>query len=836
MRLWSSLGKDWRSNLGRVREAEMRTVWQDVRHGIRVLVKSPGFAVAAIVVLALGIGANTAMFSLVNAALLRPLPFKDPSRLVQIWHVPPAKSFPGMTEFAVSAANYLDWARENHVFEKTAIYHFASYDLTGRGSPESVQAGAVESTFFSVFGVNPILGRTFLPDEDQPGHGKVAILSYRFWQGDFGAKPDIVGQKINLNGEAYTVVGVMGPTFTRPDRAKIWTPLAWTEHERAVRGEHHYLVVARLRPGVTLGQAQAEMNAISKRLEEQYPADDKGWGAVVVLMRDELVGDVRPALLVLLGAVAFVLLIACANISNLVLARTMMRRKEMAIRAALGASRGRIVKQVLAETVLLSLAGGAVGLLLARPMLRLMAAYFAGQLRLTIEINLDGWVLAFTLAISVVAGILAGFLPALRFTQTNLNDMLKQGLGRTDADSGGHLSALVVSEVALSLVLLVGAGLMIRSLWKLRSVDPGLDPHNVLTLTVSVPRRKFPLPSQQGDFFERLRSEVAALPGVGSASIIDALPTEGGSTQPIQIEGRPQAAMADQPEVAVRTISPDYLRVMHIPLLRGRVFSAADTADSHPVVLISEAMARRFWPDRNPVGKHLSRTFALQGACEVVGVVGDVKQDGLDVIDPVATMYLPLAQMSAPAPGFGEWTSFPMSLVVRTASDPSGATQQITDAIHHVDPSAPVLDVRTMDDLLAQSTAQHRLNMLLLAGFAGLALLLAAFGIYSVLAYGVRRRVREIGVRMALGAQTNDVLRLVVVDGLKPTLLGVAIGWVGALALSRVVANLIFGVTATDPITFAGVSALLVLVALVACIVPAYRATKVEPVTALHDE
>jgi len=814
----------------------MKTMWQDVRHGARVLVKSPGFAAAAIVVLALGIGANTAIFSLINAALLRPLPFKDPSRLVHIWHVPPAKSFPGMTRFAVSAANYLDWAGENHVFERTAIYSFASYDLTGTGNPESVQAGAVESTFFSVFGVSPILGRTFLPDEDQPGHGKVVILSYRFWQGYFGARPDIVGQKINLNGETYTVVGVMGPKFTRPDWARIWTPLAWTDQQRAVRGEHHYLVVARLRSGVNLGQAQAEMNTISKRLEEQYPADDKGWGAVVVPMRDQLVGDVRPALLVLLGAVAFVLLIACANISNLVLARTVMRRKEMAIRAALGASRGRIVQQVLAETVLLSLGGGVVGLLVASPMVHLIAAYFAGQLPLTIEIKLDGWVLAFTLAISLVAGMLAGFLPALRFTQTNLNDVLKQGLGRTDADSGGHLSVLVVSEVALSLMLLIGAGLMIRSLWKLRSVDPGLDPHNVLTLTVSVPPRKFPLPSQQGAFFERLRSEVAALPGIESAGVIDALPTEGGSTQPIQIEGRPPAAMADQPEVAVRTINPDYLRVMRIPLLRGRAFSAADTADSHPVALISEAMARRFWPDQNPVGKHLSRTFTLQGASEVVGVVGDVKQNGLDVIDPVATLYLPLAQMSAPAPGFGEWTSFPMFLVVRTASNPSTATQEIADAIHRLDPAAPVLDVRTMDDLLGQSMAQRRLNMLLLAAFAGLALLLAAVGIYSVLAYGVRRRVREIGVRMALGAQTSDVLRLVVVGGLKPTLLGVAIGWVGALALSHVVANLIFGVTATDPATFAVVSALLVLVALVACMVPAYRATKVEPVKALHDE
>jgi putative ABC transport system permease protein len=814
----------------------MKTIWQDVRHGARVLAKSPGFAVAAIVVLALGIGANTAIFSVVNAALLQPLPYKDPSRLVQIYHVPPAKSFPGMTEFGVSAANYIDWARQNHVFESMAIYTFAHYDLTGGSNPESVQAGAVESSFFAVFGVKPVLGRTFLPDEDQAGHGKVVMLSYRFWKSRFGARPDIVGQKIDLDGDAYTVVGVMGERFNRPDWALIWTPLAWTDKERAIRGEHHYRVVARLRPGVSVTESQAEMDTISERLAQQYPADDKGWGAVVVPMRDELVGDIRPALLVLLGAVAFVLLIACANISNLVLARTMMRRKEMAIRAALGASRGRIVQQVLAETVILALAGGAVGLLLASPMVRAIGAYFATQLPKAIEIKLDPWVLAFALAISVLSGILAGFLPARRFTQTNLNDTLKQGLGRTDADSGGHLNVLVVSEVALSLMLLIGAGLMIRSLWKLDSVDTGLDPHNVLTMDVSVPPQKFPAPGQQSEFFERVRSVIAALPGIESDGVTDYLPTEGGSTQPIQIEGRPVVAMADQPEVPVRTVDPDYFRAMRIPLVRGRVFTAADTADSHPVAVISQAMAHRFWPDSDPIGRHFTQTFSSLGPREIVGVVGNVKQDGLDEVDPAATLYLPLAQMSPPAAQFGQWHSFPMSLVVRTASNPGDATAEITAAIHSVDPTAPVLDVRTMEDLYSESVAARRLNMLLLAAFAGLALLLAAVGIYSVLAYAVRRRVREIGLRMALGAQTRDVLRLIVGDGLKPTLLGVAIGWVGAFALSRVIANLVFGVKTTDPATFGAVSAVLAAVAIIACIVPAYRATQVEPVKALQDE
>jgi putative ABC transport system permease protein len=455
---------------------------EDLKHGWRVLLKNPGFAAGAVLVLALGIGANSAIFSVVNAALLRPLPFSDAGQLVQIWHVPPAKSFPGMTRFTASAANYLDWAHDNHVFEKMAIYRYASFDFMAGDKPEVVAAGAVESSFFSVYGVRPMLGRGFLPEEDRDGHGNVVVLGYDFWRDHFASNPKIVGRKITLNGAAYTVVGVLGPKFRRPDWAKIWTPLAWTDQERAVRGEHHFLVIARLRTVVNLKQAQAEMDNISSRLEREYPEDDKGWGAIVVPLREEMVGDVRPALLVLLGAVAFVLLIACANISNLVLARTMARRKEMAIRAALGASRGRIVQHVLGEAVTLSLVGGALGLLIAAGSLHFLSTLLAGKLPQAIEIRLDGWVLGFTVVISVLTGILSGLLPAWRFSQINLDNALKQGLGKTDSDSGGQrsLSVLVVSEVALCLMLLIGAGLMIRSLANLRNVNPGLDAHNVL--------------------------------------------------------------------------------------------------------------------------------------------------------------------------------------------------------------------------------------------------------------------------------------------------------------------------------------------------------------------
>ena len=424
---------------------------EDLKHSSRALLKNPGFAIVAVLVLALGIGANSAIFSVVNAALLRPLPFRNATQLVQVWHVPPAKTFPGVTKFAVSPANYLDWVHENHVFEKAAIYTYGNFDFSAGDRSESVLAGVVESTFFSVYGVRPILGRGFLPEDDQAGHSDVVVLGYDFWRTQFGSNPKIVGQRIILSDAAYTVVGVIEPGFRRPDRTKIWTPLAWTKKERAIRGNHNYFVVARLRPGVSLKQAQTNMNVTSARLQQAYPEDDKGWGAVVVPLREEMVGDVRPALLVLLGAVAFVLLIACANISNLVLARTMARRKEMAIRAALGASRGRILQHVLAEAVTLSLIGGALGLVIAARGVAFLSMVLAGKLPQSIEIRLDGWVLGFTLVISILTGILAGLLPGWRFSQINLENALRQGLGKTDSDSGGQrsLSALVISEIII---------------------------------------------------------------------------------------------------------------------------------------------------------------------------------------------------------------------------------------------------------------------------------------------------------------------------------------------------------------------------------------------------
>ena len=508
----------------------MRNLLTDLRFSLRILRLNPAFSAAAIVVLALGIGANTAIFSVVNAVILRPLPFEDSSRIVQVWHVPPAKSFPGMTMFSVSPANYLDWRNQSSSFEQMAAYGFRSFTIGGKERPEAIQAAAVASDFFAALRVAPLLGRAFTPDEDRPGEGHVVVLGYNFWRDHFASDRNVAGRNILLDGEPYSVVGVMPETFRFPVWAKIWIPLAWTDETRAVRGNHNYLVIARLKKGVDIRQAQAELSAISTRLEQLYPEDDKGWGAVILPLREELVGDVRQALLVLLGAVAFVLLIACANVANLVLAKTLARRKEIAIRTALGASRLVVLRQILAETVLLSVAGGALGLFLARFLISLIVKVLGDRIPPFMQITLDVPVLTFTLLLSVVAGVLAGLIPSVRFTKADVNEALKQGQSRgsSDARGGGTRRLLVVSEVALSLVLLIGAGLMIRSLWELRKVQPGSDSHNVVTMTVPLPANRFPSPTGEIHFFEDALSRIRALPGIDSAGVIDDLPLNGG--------------------------------------------------------------------------------------------------------------------------------------------------------------------------------------------------------------------------------------------------------------------------------------------------------------------
>ncbi|HKD84753.1 MAG TPA: ABC transporter permease [Terriglobales bacterium] len=819
----------------------MANLGQDFRFGWRTLRKNPGFAAVAVLVLALGIGANAAIFSVVNAVLLQPLPFDQPDRLVSLYHIPPPASFPGMSLFAVSPANFLDWRAQAHSFDGMSAYGFGRYTMTGKGRPEVVRMVAVTDGFFAVMHAQPLLGRAFVEGEDQAGRDHEVILSYDTWRDQFAANPAIVGSNIQLNDQAYTVVGVMPRGFEYPVypgyRPQMWKPQNWTAQERAIRDNHNYGVIARVKSGVTLEQAKAELATISDRLAQQYPKDDKGWGATAIPLRDDLVGDVRPALLILLGAVALVLLIACANVANLVLAKMLSRRREVAIRSALGASRRRLLQQVLAETVLISLAGGLLGLIFAHYGGVFIVKFAGQQLPRATGIGLDGWVLGFTLTISLVTGIVSGLVPALRLTREDIGEALKQSATRTVSEAGGGRtrSILIVAEVALSLMLLIGAGLLIRSLWMLRGVNPGFDPDHVITMFLSIPSTKFATPQQQISFYDRVLQRVRALPGVQSAGVIDALPlTGGGSHQPVQIEGRPLLAMADQPEVDVRLISPGYVSAMHIPLLRGRDFNDSDVAGRPGAVLISQSMAKQFWPNEDPIGKRLTMYFFPETIREVAGVVADVKDDALSQTRSASMLYMPLGQISAGRDG--GWHSFGMTLAVRTHIDPRSTVSAISNAVNGVDSEIPLLFVRTMQDTVDESLLQQRFTMLLLSGFAGLALLLAAVGIYSVLSYAVRWRVREIGIRMALGAQISDVLRMVVVEGMKPTLLGVVIGLVGALALGRVLSSVIYGVSARDLATFSTVAVTMTAVGLLASMVPALRATRVDPMNTLREE
>ncbi|MFL6333547.1 MAG: ADOP family duplicated permease [Pyrinomonadaceae bacterium] len=817
----------------RVREVRvghfLGTVWQDMRYGVRTLVKSPAFTVVAVLSLALGIGANTAIFSVVNGILLRSLPYPEPERIVAVWHTPPRESFPGADRFSVSPGNYLDWKEQSHAFEQMAVYNYTGLSLSAGAEPVPVTGAAVSSDFFSVLRVQVDKGRAFSKEEEQPGRDQVVILSQGLWRRAFGANPNIIGQTVTLNSRSFSVVGVMPAGFEFPTEAELWVPLAWNAEERQTRAIHDYLVIARLKPDASLAQAQAEMSTISSRLEQQYPEANKGWGAVVIPLKEEMVGDVRPALLVLFSAVGFVLLIACANVANLMLARGANRRKEIALRIALGATRGRIVRQLLCESVLLAVSGGLLGLLLAGWGGPLLVRLSAGSLPSSGEVGVDSWALAFTLLVSLAAGVLAGVAPALQFSKNEISETLKEGSGRGGGGSVKQRTrkALVVCEVALSLILLVGAGLMIRSFWKLQNVDPGFDTSNTLTMSVGLSPTRYAEPQQQLAFHDRVLEQMAALPGVVAVGATTTIPlTGGGSRQPFTVEGRPAPPVSEQPLAQTRYVSPDYFHAMGIPLKQGRAFEDRDREGAPQVVIISEAMARRFWPGQNPLGQRLTASFhQQQGPREVVGVVGDVKANGLDD-DAAATMYLPFRQ--APRP----WITF----VARTANDPKGYVQPLSKAVYAVDKEQALSRVRTMEQVLTESLSGRRFNMTLLMTFAGLALLLAAVGVYGVMNYSVMLRRRELGIRIALGARGLDVLRLVLGQGLALTLIGAGVGMVGAYALTRLMAGLLYGVTATDFLTYGSVSGVIILVGLLASFLPARRATKVDPMIALRSE
>jgi putative ABC transport system permease protein len=803
---------------------------QSLAYALRALRKNPGFALSALAVLTLGIGANTAIFSVVNAVLLKPLPFPDSDSIVTIYHVPPAAAFPGLKRFSVSAANYLDWRKQNDVFDSISIYGRRSLRLGGGSRPQSILTTISDADFFTVLNAKPEIGRVFTEADCAPGRDAVIVLSHGFAESQFGSPANALGSHLELSGRNYEVIGVMPPRFYVkswfPVSTQGWIPLAWTVKERAVRGNHNWLVAGRLRKGVTVAKAQSAMNVISDRLSRDYPEEDKGWGAIVTRLRDDLVGDVRPALLTLLGAVGFVLLIACANTANLVLARTIARRKELAIRAALGASGRQILGPVLTETMILAIAGGALGLLVARSGQSLVMHALADQMPRATEVQLDGFVLAFTALASILTGLAAGLIAGARLLAGDLNDSLKEGLGKSDSYSGGRATRnlLVVSEVTLSLILLVGAGLMIRSLWALRATDPGFQPANVLTMTVPIP--KSPDKAQRSPFYDEFLPRVAALPGVRSVAAIDSLPMHGGSEQPIAIEGRPAEVFALQRNVSVRQATPGYFRTMEIPMLSGRDFNLADTSNEKSVAVISQAMANLFWPGENPVGRRFRISFTPDTVREVVGVVGNIKERGLKVLDPITMLYLPILRGDTNA----------VSLVVRGDREVTRLTSGITSVLGQIDSELPIRDIQTMDELVATTLSQQQSSMWLFAALAGLAFLLAAVGIYSVLAYSVRSRVVEISIRIALGATAADVLRLVIAEGMKPTLLGITLGAFGAYSLGGVLSKLVYGVSATDPVTFVAVAVLLIAVALVACAIPAYRATRVQPVQALRGQ
>jgi putative ABC transport system permease protein len=801
-----------------------RTLLSDFRYGLRVLFRTPSFTIAVIVVLALGIGANTAIFSIVNAVLLRPLPFEQPDALVRLFHRPPQSTFPGMSRFAVSPANYYDWQRAARSFDSMAIYRFRQFTLTGGENAQAILAGAVGADFFTVVRVQPQLGRVFTAEEDTTARGHVVILSDGFWKSRMGAAPDVIGRGLTLDGESYTIVGVMPPRFSleawgitgRP----VWVPLAYTDAQRAVRDNHNDQVVARLKPGVSLAQAQSEMDVISTRLEHEYPQANAGWGAVVISLHELIVGDIRPMLVMLLAAVALVLLIACANVANLLFARALGRRKELAIRSALGAGRGRAFQQLLIEALVLSFAGGAMGLVIAKSGLAAGLTLLANQVPRAEEVSIDSRVLVFVAAVSVLTGILAGALPALRAGRSDLNDALKEG-GRSDAAVGLRTRrVLIVCEVALSLVLLMGAAVTIRSLLALRHVDAGYDPRNILTMQLTLPETRYGTAAKMSAFFDAALQRIRALPGIESASTVDDLPSQGGSVQPIVLEGHAELLPRDQPTVSVRKIMPGYLRTMRIPLFEGR-----DVADTDvEVLLVSRSAAKLLWGDGDPIGRRV--TLPLQSKTvlkQVIGIVGDVKQGELS---------------EAATPTVYEYTrerQWPYStIVLRTTVPPTSVAQAAVSVIRSIDSDQPVENVRTMESVLEETLTSQRFSALLLGLFAAVALTLASVGIYSVLSYIVRGRSREIGIRTALGARTADVVRLVVVEGMTPALGGIAAGTAAALLTATILQKLLYGVSASDPLTLAAVGVTLALVALIASLVPAYRASRVDPVEVLR--
>ena len=793
-----------------------------------------GFTIVAVLTLALGIGANTAIFSVVRRVLLQPPPYRQPETLVQIFNT----YLPAWPQLALSPGDFQDFRRQSRSFSEMVAYINMpqGFNLTGQGEPERVQAAYADSNFFPMLGVVPVAGRTFAPEQDKPGAAAAALITHRFWQSHFGADPTVVGRTLNLDGKGYTLIGVLPAGFDISRWADLWLPVGQYQDDLTGHVHHPYSVIARLKPGVSLAEAQAELVTLNHQEELAFPDSHRNWGIATQRLQDPAAAKLRLALFVLFGAVGLVLLIACANIVNLLLARNAARQKEIALRIALGASRARLVAQLLTESILLALLGGLGGIFLAGISLRALNALVPSELAIVKNTGLDGWVLAFTIGVCFLSGIVCGLVPAVQTLNQDLHTVLKEGGRTSSASSGNKLrSFLVVSQVALALIPLVGAGLLIRSFDRLLSVDPGFRPDHILTMQVdqpaiSVAELNKMSNDQQTEFFrkqsfqfEQMAERIQNLPGVKAVGGVDVLPlaTALRSASRFLIEGQPASETGARPVAQTRGASLGYFAAMGIPLVRGRLFTDADLGGAN--IIINESMAKRFWPDADPIGKRINLCSFAPAPCwsPVIGVVGDIHQFGLDGA-PTFDVY-----------GSGGWLPH---FVIRTSSDSVSLARAAAEEIHKIDPNLPVTHVMTLDGVLAETVAPRRFSTVLLGIFAALALLLAAIGIYGVMSYVVSLRINEIGIRMALGAQPRDIWQLILGRGAKLALAGVAIGLIGALGLTRLLSSLLFEVRASDPVTFGAVALLLTAVALLACYFPARRAMRTDPIIALRYE
>jgi len=817
----------------------MNTLIQDVRYGLRMLVKNKGFSIVAILTLALGIGANTAIFSVINTLLLRPLPFNEPESIVAIGsaNLSTEGSFG-----SISYPDFFDWQSQSQTIERMATYYLRNFTLYSDSESVRISGAIVSSDLFTVLGVNPAIGRPFNADEDKRGGGRILILGHEFWQSRYGGDPNILDKTVSINQASYTIVGIMPAGFRFPldsDPVDFWTNIASdaespaSEPVTSQRGNHFLQAIGRLRPDATIEQADAELKAISANLEQQYPDSNTNFSAKVMSLGDRLYGDVRTSLIVLFAAVGCVLLIACANVANLLLARATTRRREIALRSALGASRWRVVRQLLTESVLLAVTGGIAGLLLASFGTDLLIAITPTDIPRIAETSVDGRVLLFAFSVATITGLVMGIIPALNASRLNLNEMLKEG-GRGSAGGrrGSVRSALVITEVAVAVTLLVGAGLLAQSFMRLMKVDSGFNSDNVLTIRVGLPGGLYETPEQITSFHERLLERIGTLPGIASYSTVAPLPfSRGNIGVGFSVEGRANPTLRPFPyETAIRLIGPDYFRTMGTPVRQGRGITARDTLGQPNVIVINESLARAYFADEDPIGKRINPSMSVDehdpAMREIVGIVADSRPRGPGV-EPEPESYVPISQL----PALGSIT-----LLIRTDSDPNNLTAAVRQEISNLDSKAPVYDVRMLNEYLSETVAQPRFNSLLSGVFAIVALLLTGIGLYGVISYSVSQSTQEIGVRMALGAQPGNVIRLIIGKGMLLTFVGLAIGLVAAFLLTRLMESLLYGVTATDTVTFLTVAFALSAVSLLACWIPARRATRIDPMVALRYE